>query len=947
MRNTSSFQSMLRFGLIVVVLAAFTFLTKPTFGQFSSGAYGNLVWDPDKQCWIRIDRRGQTRRLLDGDVLYLPDEKGGPGLMVAEGMPYIPHGEVPGGVMIINGGTQHVDSATPTPEQIARFNAALDSGEVPKVGPAGQPLAPGARAFLGELTTSGGYSDLGDRTGYGDVPDNYDPLREFLEEDKTGIASSVHIKDYGTFYMSNGGNVLHVTGSNFDWQARTDYTDTTDWTGLGSTTNYPLSPNEGDPGSLKNVTYHVDPTNDRCTHVTFTFNGRDTYTLNPNSGVGMYIDPFPIGSGSGGPLQVLQYNPNNKKQPWVQPGRKDPPKKKKDPKKVDPKNLEDIQGLELGADWDPLEGVGLGHDWQRRADREPNFDGEPQIGVVPSINVAFLGPPPGSQVDLEGSGEDLQGKADAATEYIAKFTETMGLIGAQEKIAQLQTDAVNMGADELSKKVEGILMGQAEALVGAIFSNANKLQDVYDKMPAGARKNALGGFLNSGFYHEVLSEGGQGGGSAGLLVYQTFKDGELTGDDALNWFFSDFVAGKYLPPQLGALVGQARAFGDTMVAYGQFANVANDAGELMDSLVNINRAINNLNNWVGDNGHVVDDYYGAVSDFTENLINETSGMDGLDRVHLINDAIEMLHSTSNGLDIGEEIARLESERDNTVIYLPGGEWGTEPVLYERLWLVPNAGKRYGMLIDSRMAQKFGPDWKDNLGNRPPPGMVTLPLYPPPKDDEPKVQPGSGGSTPAPPAQDGDDASGNTPIQLPDGSTASVPPGGAGPIRMADGTRIYNYDSGRVERFFVMPGGATVTHFRSGGYEVVGPDGTITEKSSGGVTKVTLPSGITVVQGPNGQTVTDTADGLVLDAGQGQDALVQPGFPIAEGNMPIVGDFDAEGTDDLGVFTGEEFFFETMNGYWEIGYGYTVDSVDSVLPNTDANSFSSVGDTSAF
>ena len=47
--------------VVVSMLSAVT----PAMGQFGAGAYGSLVWDPDKQCWVMIDRNGFARRLVD------------------------------------------------------------------------------------------------------------------------------------------------------------------------------------------------------------------------------------------------------------------------------------------------------------------------------------------------------------------------------------------------------------------------------------------------------------------------------------------------------------------------------------------------------------------------------------------------------------------------------------------------------------------------------------------------------------------------------------------------------------------------------------------------------------------------------------------------------------------------------------------------------------------
>lgn len=894
-------------GAMCAWFVAATLLTAmPAEAQFGAGQYGNLVWDPDKQCWIQISRQGQTRRLVDGAVIIIPGKDGARDIYIAESLPYVAMTDAapPAGTMIIGG----VPRQGPAPIDYKQdFIDAINNEQVPALGPNGEVLAPGARAFIAGLYEEG-YSDptAQGRDGYGDVGG------AMSDEDKkfwdAGVASSIHIRGYGDFYLMNNGGYCHHPGyPNADLPTG-GYVDTTSFTGIGKNTmyGYPTAPENYGP--LKEITTHVDPTTDRITHVTFDFRNGHELTVDYDSGTGLYLDPYPPtpggGGGPAGGMQVLQYNPNNKKQPWVEPARKDQPQKKK--QEPAPKvAATTVDGFEVGIKLDPMSRIGLGGDWHSRFDRDPDFGGEPQIGVEPSISLAFVGPPPGAMLDLEASGSDLQSKADAATEFIAKFKQTVTLISSQEKIARIQSDMVNDGIDATRKKLEDVLVGQGEALAGAFFSNANKLQKYYDKLPDGAKKANLGKFLNSGFYREVLEEGGKGGGSAGLLVYQTFKDGKLSGDDALNWFFSDFVGGGYLPPQFGSLVGQARAFGDTMVAYGQFANNLNDAGELQESINNIHRATLLLNDWVGDNRQVVDQYYGAVDDFVGDVIAETNGMDGLSRVKVLNDAIGLIQSTSNGLDISADVARLEDERDNTVIYLPGGDWGTEPVLYERLWLVPNAGARVSELIQDKvnaaMREKYGPGWDPTPFSPPPPPPQGsfFGKWPPPKKDGKKVQP-AGGSGKAPPPKPNESGDGNQPVSLPDGSTASVPPGGAGPIIMSDGTRIYNYDSGRVERVFLMPGGGTVTHYRGGGVEVVGPDGTITLKLPNGITKITLPNGTVVVIGPDGKKLVDTQGGRIVPTGSGGN-VVQPGSPLDEDQMPIITDsiiFSAEGGDDV-------------------------------------------------
>jgi len=803
MMKTHGYRRALQGGLMVFAVAAASLVARPAAGQFDAAQYGNLVWDADKQCWVTVERRSQTRRLIDGET-----------------------------------------KLRKKPADPSKFGHHGDRAYVSPV----------------SLTTNEVDQILRRASGIGDAPDAL-----VVVVDRSGKLIGVDagespptVKLSGPSELSTGASVIE-----------------------GST-----------------VPIRVDATDDvRVSKV----------ELLAGNMPGGFIGSVVVTSEK--PIVAVSRIDTNTSIIRVVPGASNLPPPGR--KKVAPTDPTKIEGLQIGIDLDMT--TGLGTDWQRRFDRDYSFDGEPttdpqdEWGVVPSIKVAFLGPPAGSQIDLEGSGVDLQDKADAVTEYVTKFQETFALIGAQEKIAQVQNDAVNLGADEVRKKVHGILMGQAEALARTLLANSDKLREFYKGMPPGPARNKLGEFLASGFWKNNFKSGGTSRATGAVVLYQTFKDGKLDANDAANWFFSDFVAGKNLPPKLGALVGQARAFGATMEAYGQFANVANDFSEMLDSVIEINRSINNLNNWRNANGQVVTEYYDALGNFTDGLIRETNGMAGLDRVRVLNDAIEMIESTSNGLDVSDEVNRLRYERDNTVIMLPGGEWGAEPVLYERLWLVPNASKRYGMLMDQRMESMFGPDWRSKIGSSQPPWAVTLPLYPPDTGKEPTVEPANGGTqAPKAPPVDDDGPTGNIPVTFPDGSTGSVPPGGAGPLIMSDGSRVYQYGDGPIKSQFVRPDGVTVTHYRNGGYEVVGLDGTVTYKGPGGVTRVTLPSGVVVVKYPDRRVITEVDDGVIIQGGPGQDAFFQPAFGISPSPLPVVGDFDGDGRDAIGVYQGTDY-----------------------------------------
>jgi hypothetical protein len=544
------------------------------------------------------------------------------------------------------------------------------------------------------------------------------------------------------------------------------------------------------------------------------------------------------------------------------------------PDTIDPDNINpaDIDKLELGATLDPMKRLGLGASWHDRALSDPEFDGNPIPGSGPiMIQDAFLG-----RVSLETyQQEEQKAVTDGVTELgplgerIDRSRQSLDEQWQQIKTTQQLFDALHkqtVGNVEKARDIAwGVVKGQAVAFLKTLAANTDGIEEAIGKMKDGRLKDSLTNMTRSDNWDAFVSGGRESALTGGILTYKVFSSGYLL-------TLGDEVLGE-LSPSLRNLVTQTRAL----------YKVSQAASGLLTSTWNV-QALEDLGETLGQNRvHFVNQLRelrtvreqqqfvaGAVVAHTESAVQ---GANGLDAARYINSVIGQLEAV--GGDISDQIDQLRALRDGQVIMLPGGEWGTEPVLYERLWLVPNAVKRYGMLVEQRLEAKLGPGWRDSLGNRPPPGMVMLPLYPPLKD-EPRIEPNTGDSTPAPkPNESGE---GNNLVPLPDGSTASVPPGGAGPIIMSNGTRIYNYNSGAVKRFFVTHSGVTITHFRNGGIEVIGTDGTVTYKHPSGLTKVTLPSGVRVLKGPNGQTLTETDDGLVIK-GEGQAPRFRSGRPL--------------------------------------------------------------------
>lgn len=876
-----------RVALLMMILAA---TSSVAWAQFGTGQYGNLVWDADKNCWVRIDRDGFARRLVDGDVLRIGDN-----VVIAGGQPYFLHdGTQPGGTALVKGTPKSVDPVSAY--YAATFDRALDEGRVPSIGPNGETLAPGAREFIAGLLEPGGYSDVGGRGGtYGDV--DSPPGSDFWDEDKSGVAASIHINGYGTIYLTNAGNTLHLTGSTPQSPARISPTTTTSYTGIGTQTSYAYQGGvTGNPGDLQNITYHVDPTSDRVTMITVTTIGGQVVTVGPTSGTGLYFDPYAGGSGgsgSGGGVHVQQFNPTNPRQPWVEPVKKDPPKPKKQQPAAPVGNVvAQVEGALLNVDWEP--DFGFGAAWHRRflEDRSFNYDpvdrGEDAARVFqPGIQVSFLGPPPLSDEErnrINGVADDVTALGDKIEERRRNAEEQRRLIAGQQEIFDIMHTATVGTVDKAREQAKSVIAGQIEAAVGVLLGNADEIKKAWDRMPDGPAKQQLGKVFDSDGWDAFLA-GGKDSVASGAFDSAKFVKDLTTGgvgEAALN----------FLPDNVQLAVGQIRAAHRLSQAVSGLIEGTWNANELEELGEQI--GLNQRQYFIYSQGtrellQQQELLVGQLVDLTTSAVRNTNG---LQRVGFINSVIQELENNSGGIDVTDQLTALRQLRDETVIYLPGGEWGVEPVLYERLWLVPNAAARYRQLVENQMRERFGPDW--NWANNSRPGLGDMFLNPgaiPPPGDDVTVTPTP--PTP-PPSGSGSQPGGVIPVTLPDGTTATAPADGAGPITMPDGSHIHTYPPGsRVQRVVVLPGGTTVTRLRSGQVEVVGPDGTITIKNPDGSTRVILPDGTVITKQPDGSSVTETANARVTDPGNGElqitlgtiggDDMLNPFIGDANGN----------------------------------------------------------------
>jgi hypothetical protein len=870
----------------------------PAGAQFGTGTYGSLVWDPDKQCWVRISREGFPSRLVDDRVLHVGGEQGRGGVLIADGMPYVLVGDAPpAGMIIING--------TPSTNPAGDYRQTIDQGNVPTIGPDGRPLSPAAREFVRDAMTASGYGDV---TGgeYGNVGE---VGGDFWKEDTSGVAASIHINGYGTFFMTNAGNVLHNPGLN----GRADYTSTTVWTGIGNSTSYPLFSNDGQPGSLNDVTYNIDPTTAQCTSIEFHFNGGDPFVLSPNSGTTLYIDPFPPGIPPGGPVPpvtLLQYNPGQGGGAWVEPRKKEPPKaKKEDPPPAANVPLEELEGVVLGIDYEP--DFGFGASWHRRLLNERDFDYEPVdreadngLLIQPGIQVSFLGPPPLTNEErarIDGVANEVTALGDEIEERRRAGAEQRQLIAGQQQIFDIFHERTVTGVDEAREKAKQVVVGQIEAGIGVLLSNSDKIKDAFNRMPDGPAKDQLGRVFNNDTWTDLVEGGADSVASGAFDSYKFAKDlytGGI-GEAALN----------FLPDNVQLAIGQVRAAHKLSQAVSGLIEGTWNAGELDDMGASLEISQRQYHIHMQGTRDLIlqqQELAGRVVELTENAVR---GVDGLDRVRFINGVIQELEHNSGGVDVTDQLNELRTLRDDTIIYLPGGEWGVEPVLYHRLSLVPNASARMRMLFEQNMAAKFGPDW-DASSRRPQDVLVQLPPFS--QGSGTKVEPGKTGGTPKPKPPT-DQPPQNVPVTLPDGTTGTTPGPGTGPITMSDGTRIYTYTGGSVERVFQLPGGATVIHHRNGNVEVVAPDGTRTVTMPDGVTLVTLPDGTIVTKKPGGLTVTESDDGRVIFTdGEGGDALFVPS-PF-QGDIDIIlseNDFDGDGKAAMPVFRPSQPMFQMI------------------------------------
>ena len=281
---------------------------------------------------------------------------------------------------------------------------------------------------------------------------------------------------------------------------------------------------------------------------------------------------------------------------------------------------------------------------------------------------------------------------------------------------------------------------------------------------------------------------------------------------------------------------------------------------------------------------------GQVVDLTEAAVR---GVDGLDRVHFINAVIQDLELNSGGADVGDELARLRGLRDETIIYLPGGEWGTEPVLYSRLYEVTNAAARVRELYDDRLRAKHPELWESMSRSRMERALVGLQRAIGAGKAGKKIEPAKPGTLK--PKNGGPSPGGAIP--LPDGGTATAPDGPDGPVAMPDGSLVYIYrPGGSVLRTILLPAAdgarrATVTELTNGVTIVVQADGTrVVHAPANGAATVTHPDGTVVRSQTGGATVVEaaaTGEREVISDGASESFVVDSFFDVFVG-VPVGG-----------------------------------------------------------
>ncbi len=829
-----------------MLLGAVTALALPAWAQFDAQGYGNLVWDTDRHCWVRVDRQSFTRRLVEegaGQTRSAGDLSRTPLRLDAKPQ-----------TLSIQRGQVHTGDAPP--RSLSEFEAAVSAERVPTTGPDGKPLAPGARAFIADLFAPGGYGDVGGGGAYGDVTGS-DPDRP----DPGSFVASIHLTGYGTFYLDRDGNAGHLPPAFDDGGSRLPHTSTTSYTGIGTATyySYPGSP-DAPPTGLSDVTYHVDPSTDRVTGITFTFADRSPLHLSPTSGIGLLGDPS-----TPGPLHLQRYNPGAGQVAWVEPARKTTPAAKdaQEPTTAQPTpapagtstgaaDMEIDRSL-LTAKYEP--DFGFGSAWHRRLLEDRDFDGDPVArdadrGHVfqPGIQVSFLGPPPLSdaeRLEINSAADQVTAMGEQIAQRRRNAARQLELINGQQEIFDLFHARAVGSLDQAREQAKGVILGQLKAGLGVLLKNSDAIKDSIDKMPDGPAKQQLSKLVNNDNWDAFLA-GGTESVATGMFESVNFVNDLVNGgigEAALN----------FLPDNVQLAIGQIRAAHQLSQAIPGLVEGAWNTQELEDLGEQIGLNRQHLVAYLRETRQLVAQQELLAGQLVDATTAAVRGVNGLERARFINGVIQELENNAGGVDVSAQLNTLRALRDETVVYLPGGEWGVEPVLYERLWLVPNAGARYRMLIEQEMRERYGPDWSW-IGSRP--DVPGLGIMEPPAGtaNTARVEPVKPG-TPTPKPKDDAAPAGVIPVTLPNGSTASVPDTGVGPITMPDGSRIYNYaNHPTVERVIVLAGGATVTHLRNGQVQVDQPDGTSTLRNPDGAIRVTLPNGQVVYRQPGRPTV---------------------------------------------------------------------------------------------
>lgn len=826
--------------------------------QFTDpGPYGHLVWDPEKNCWVRIDRDGFPRRLVDGDVkrIITGDQRD---ILFADGMPFtVLVDRIPPGAVAIVDGLPRTPHFAGTMDQAAAqraFDQAVRNGQVPANGPDGRPLSPGAKQFLTDTFAPGGYGDVA-AGEYGDATGDDDPW----ESDDSGIVSSVYVKGIGSIEMSGDGNVL----VRHDLAAHRDYRGVTEWIGIGATTYYPVKSGDAGQGPVSEIRYRMDPSTDRVTSVVVTFNNGDVYTLTPGSGVGNYIDPYPLpdaGSPGGQPL-VMKADPANPKKPWDRPQRKDPPKPKKDGDDAasQPTAVPGLNPPPTEPDF------GFGVRWEMKLLNEPNFDFEPidedePVGVRPRLQLSFLGPPPMTDVEqqqLNSLTEQIDDLGDDINTRRRNIETQRQLIAGQQEIFDLFHERTVSGVDAAREKAKDVIKGQIEAAIGVLLANSDKIKDRYDKLPDGPAKRQLGRLLESDAW-DVMIAGGKDSAASHL-----FKQYQKAGNTYLDNLGG--AALEVLPDKAQQAIGQIKAAHQLSQAVSGLVEGVWNVEQLEDLGEQIGLNQQHFVNYIRETRDVAQQQQALINQAVDLTEQAVSGANGMDRVRLINGVIHQLQSTSGDIDVSDQVDRLRTLRDETIIYLPGGAWGTEPVLYSRLYKVANAAARIQMLRDMEMAEQYPELYEAMQREKAKQYLVQIGGAGTGKTGGKEVaDAGKEATTPAP-KQTSDDTPPGTTIPLPDGSTGTLPEGGGGPLQLPDGTDVVNYrPGGAIANVVILPPGenggrVVVTKHASGLTEVAQSDGTRVFTDGEGNRKVILPDGTVVVIQPNGERIVETGN----------------------------------------------------------------------------------------